>query len=95
MTSRTIRGYIRTTPPAGQPRLEGADATHAWVDLWCGPERGWIGFDPTNAILVGNDHVVLASGRDYADVAPVGGILLGAGDQDVSVNVDLVPLDPD
>lgn len=93
LPARYVSGYIRTIPPPGRPRLEGADATHAWVDLWCGPDRGWVGFDPTNAISVAEDHVVLASGRDYADVAPVGGILLGAGDQDIEVNVDLVPLD--
>lgn len=92
LPARYVSGYIRTIPPAGQARLEGADATHAWVDVWCGPERGWVGFDPTNAILVGDDHVILATGRDYADVAPVGGILFGAGDQDIEVNVDLVPL---
>lgn len=91
LPARYVSGYIRTIPPPGQQRLEGADATHAWVDLWCGEAVGWIGFDPTNAIMAGNDHVILAYGRDYADVAPVGGILLGAGNQDIMVNVDLVP----
>lgn len=93
LPARYVSGYIRTSPPPGQARLEGADATHAWVDVWCGPDRGWVGFDPTNAILVGGDHVILASGRDYVDVAPVGGILMGAGEQDIEVNVDLVPLE--
>lgn len=91
--ARYVSGYIRTSPPEGQTRLEGADATHAWVDVWCGAEQGWVGVDPTNAMFVCDDHVVLASGRDYHDVAPVGGILLGAGRQDVEVNVDLIPVD--
>ena len=86
-----VSGYLRTIPPPGRPRLEGADATHAWVSAWCGEERGWIGFDPTNAILVQNDHIVLAVGRDYSDVAPIDGIMLGPGDQDLEVEVDVIP----
>ena len=86
-----VSGYLRTIPPAGQPRLEGADATHAWVRLWCGPETGWIGFDPTNALIAQNDHIVLAVGRDYSDVAPIDGIMLGSGDQDLKVEVDVIP----
>ena len=93
LPARYVSGYIRTIPPEGQARLEGADATHAWVDVWCGAECGWVGFDPTNAILVGGDHVILAAGRDYHDVAPVAGILIGAGRQVIEVNVDLIPLD--
>ncbi|MCW6508485.1 transglutaminase family protein [Lichenifustis flavocetrariae] len=92
LAARYVSGYIRTIPPEGQQRLEGADATHAWIDVWCGSELGWVGFDPTNAILAGNDHIVLATGRDYADVAPVGGVLLGTSNQDIVVNVDVVPL---
>ena len=57
-----VSGYLRTIPPPGKPRLQGADATHAWVSVWCGSEIGWIGFDPTNDILVENDHIVLAVG---------------------------------
>jgi transglutaminase-like putative cysteine protease len=86
-----VSGYLRTIPPAGQPRLEGADATHAWVQVWCGPEAGWIGYDPTNDLIVRNDHIVLAIGRDYSDVAPIDGIMLGAGDQDLKVEVDVIP----
>ncbi|MHB8286080.1 MAG: transglutaminase family protein [Caulobacteraceae bacterium] len=86
-----VSGYIRTIPPAGQARLEGADATHAWVDVWCGQALGWIGFDPTNALIVAGDHIVLAVGRDYADVAPIGGVVLGPGDQTIDVAVDVVP----
>jgi transglutaminase-like putative cysteine protease len=86
-----VTGYLRTIPPPGQKRLEGADATHAWVRAWCGPERGWIGFDPTNALIVQNDHITLAVGRDYADTAPIDGILLGAGEQALKVEVDVAP----
>ena len=78
-------------PPPGQPRLEGADATHAWIDLWCGAEEGWIGFDPTNALIVDGDHIELAVGRDYADVAPIDGVILGSGDQSLTVSVDVIP----
>jgi transglutaminase-like putative cysteine protease len=86
-----ISGYIRTIPPAGKERLEGADAMHAWVSLWCGEARGWAGLDPTNAMMIGNDHIVLAKGRDYADISPVAGIILGSREQDVDVKVDVVP----
>ena len=86
-----ISGYIRTIPPAGKKRLEGADAMHAWVSLWCGEARGWAGLDPTNAMMIGNDHIVLAKGRDYADISPVAGIILGSREQDVDVQVDVVP----
>ena len=88
-----VSGYLRTIPPPGKPRLEGADATHAWVSLWCGEDRGWIGFDPTNAILVQNDHIVLAVGRDYSDVAPIDGIILAPGEQELKVEVDVIPQD--
>ena len=57
-----VSGYLRTIPPPGKPRLQGADATHAWVSVWCGAEIGWVGFDPTNDILVENDHIILAIG---------------------------------
>lgn len=86
-------GYLRTLPPPGQPRLVGADAMHAWVMLWCGPERGWIGLDPTNGIYMAEDHILVAIGRDYADIAPVDGIFTGYGAQDVRVAVDVEPVD--
>jgi transglutaminase-like putative cysteine protease len=86
-----ISGYIRTIPPAGKERLEGADAMHAWVSLWCGGARGWVCLDPTNAIIIGNDHIVLAKGRDYADISPLAGVILGSREQDVEVKVDVVP----
>jgi transglutaminase-like putative cysteine protease len=85
-----VSGYLRTIPPPGQKRLEGADASHAWVSLWCGSELGWIGFDPTNDLLVENDHVILAIGRDFADVSPVDGIIVGSPRQKLGVAVDVV-----
>jgi transglutaminase-like putative cysteine protease len=85
-----VSGYLRTIPPPGKPRLAGADASHAWVRAWFGRRLGWIGLDPTNAIPERDDHVVLAIGRDYSDVAPVDGILFGAGGQRVGVAVDVV-----
>jgi transglutaminase-like putative cysteine protease len=88
-----VSGYLRTIPPPGRPRLEGGDATHAWVLLWCGEERGWIGFDPTNVILVQDDHITLAIGRDYADIAPIDGVMLAPGEQVLKVEVDVIPAD--
>ncbi|PZO89964.1 MAG: transglutaminase [Sphingomonas sanxanigenens] len=85
-------GYIRTIPPPGQERLVGADATHAWVLLWCGPDRGWIGLDPTNGIWMAGDHIVMAIGRDYSEIAPIDGIVLGSGAQAMSVSVDVEPI---
>lgn len=87
-----VSGYIRTIPPAGQPRLEGSDASHAWVRLWCGPETGWIGLDPTNNLIVGDDHIVTAYGRDYADVSPLDGVLIGPGSQKIGIAVDVIPV---
>jgi transglutaminase-like putative cysteine protease len=81
---------LRTIPPEGQPRLQGADATHAWVSLWCGEALGWIGFDPTNDLLVGNDHIVLGIGRDFSDVSPIDGIIVGSPKQKLGVAVDVV-----
>jgi len=64
---------------------------HAWVNVWCGAEIGWIGLDPTNAIAAGNDHIVLAIGRDYADVAPIDGVILASGGQHIDVAVSVIP----
>jgi transglutaminase-like putative cysteine protease len=86
-------GYIRTLPPHGQARLVGADATHAWVLLWAGPDLGWVGVDPTNGIWMASDHIIVAIGRDYADVAPIDGIVLGSGAQKMEVSVDVAPLE--
>lgn len=88
-----VSGFLRTDPPPGRPRLEGADAMHAWVSAWCGRETGWIEFDPTNAVLAGVDHIVVAIGRDYGDVAPVKGVLRIAGEQATEHAVDVIPVD--
>jgi transglutaminase-like putative cysteine protease len=85
-----VSGYLRTIPPEGRQRLQGADATHAWISLWCGPEHGWIGFDPTNDLLVENDHIILGVGRDFSDVSPVDGIIVGSRKQKLSVAVDVM-----
>jgi transglutaminase-like putative cysteine protease len=85
-----VSGYLRTIPPPGKPRLQGADATHAWVSLWCGEVMGWVGFDPTNDILVENDHIILAVGRDFSDVSPVDGIIVGSRRQKLGVAVDVL-----
>jgi transglutaminase-like putative cysteine protease len=87
-----VSGYLRTIPPPGKERLEGVDAMHAWVLVWCGAEVGWRGFDPTNAIMAGNDHLVLAIGRDYADVAPIDGVIFASGEQHLEVSVNVVPV---
>ncbi|HWK36992.1 transglutaminase family protein [Sphingomonas sp.] len=94
MPAAYASGYLRTLPPPGQPRLVGADATHAWVLLWCGPALGWVGLDPTNGIWMAEDHVVMAVGRDYADIAPIDGVMLGSGAATMTVSVDVAPLDP-
>jgi transglutaminase-like putative cysteine protease len=86
-----VSGYLRTVPRSGAARLEGADAMHAWVMVWCG-EAGWWGLDPTNALIASDDHVVLAIGRDYADAAPIGGVMLGSGQQRLNTAVDVIPV---
>lgn len=87
-----VSGFIRTIPPPGKERLEGADAMHAWVRVWCGDDVGYIELDPTNNIPAGTDHIVVACGRDYADIAPVAGVLKGAGSQKIEQGVDVIPL---
>lgn len=88
-----VCGFLRTLPPPGQARLEGADAMHAWVQVWCGPQAGWIEFDPTNNKRADADYVTVGRGRDYADVAPIKGALRISGTQKSRQSVDMVPLD--
>lgn len=88
--ARYVSGYILTRPPPGQPRLQGADASHAWVDVWS-PMYGWQGLDPTNGIPAGEEHIIIANGREYNDVSPISGVLLGGGKHTVDVSVDVVP----
>ena len=89
--ARYVSGVLRTDPPPGGERLEGADAMHAWVSAWCGNETGWVEFDPTNAVAAGSDHIVIGYGRDYSDVAPVRGVLRSSGAQKSSQAVDVTP----
>jgi transglutaminase-like putative cysteine protease len=87
-----VSGYLRTVSLTDRPRLQGADAMHAWVMLWCGADIGWIGLDPTNAVLASDAHVMLAIGRDYTDVAPMDGVILGSGGQKIGVSVNVIPV---
>jgi transglutaminase-like putative cysteine protease len=89
-----VSGFLRTRPPPGRPRLAGADAMHAWVNVWLGDELGWTGFDPTNGMVALDDHLVVAVGRDYSDVAPIDGVLITAGPQKTRHAVDVVPVEP-
>jgi len=86
-----VSGYLRTARP-GAPRLEGSDAMHAWMMVWCGEEAGWVGLDPTNDVLAGDDHPVLAVGRDYADVAPINGVIFASGGQTLRTSVVVTPV---
>ena len=86
-----VSGYLLTHPKPGQPRLIGADASHAWVTVWC-PKHGWIALDPTNNVQAGLDHVTLAWGRDYADVAPLRGVIRGGGKAVPRVAVTVEPI---
>ncbi len=87
-----VSGYLRTTFGPVNERLVGADAMHAWVLVWCGAEAGWYGLDPTNSLLAGDDHIVLAVGRDYADVAPIDGVVVAFGGQRLGVAVSVTPI---
>ena len=87
-----VSGYIRTITAPGEVRLEGADASHAWVSAWCGPQIGWFGVDPTNAMDAGDDHIEVAIGRDFSDVSPIHGTFLGSGETELEVGVDVIPV---
>lgn len=89
-----VSGYLRTLPPPGKPKLVGADAMHAWARAWCGPDAGWIEFDPTNRMLASDDHIVAGHGRDYADIAPLAGTVKAYGAQDGYQRVDIALADP-
>ncbi|HYS45451.1 MAG TPA: transglutaminase family protein [Rhizomicrobium sp.] len=92
LPARYVSGYLLTAPPPGKPRLLGADASHAWFSVWA-PPFGWVDLDPTNNVVVGESHVTSSWGRDYGDVAPVAGIILGGHDHVVEVGVDVIPVD--
>ncbi|MEP6714228.1 MAG: transglutaminase family protein [Terriglobia bacterium] len=92
LPARYVSGYLRTYPPPGRPRLIGADASHAWLSVYC-PGSGWLDVDPTNNVVPSQSHVTLAWGRDYGDVSPVRGVILGGRDHKLDVAVDMEPLE--
>src|SRR5277367_3061889 len=92
LAARYVSGYLRTYPPPGQPRMVGVDASHAWVSAYC-PGIGWLDMDPTNNVVPSNGHVTLAWGRDYGDVSPLRGLILGGGSHTLKVAVDMEPID--
>ncbi len=92
LPARYVSGYLRTYPPPGQPRLEGADASHAWCSAWC-PGVGWVDFDPTNDCVPSDSHITLAWGRDYTDVSPIHGVILGGAHHTLHVGVDVMPIE--
>jgi transglutaminase-like putative cysteine protease len=91
LPARYVSGYLRTHPPPGTVRRRGADQSHAWVGCWLGPQLGWVDVDPTNNLIVQDEHVVLGWGRDYGDLSPVRGVILGGGKHTLDVRVDLQP----
>jgi transglutaminase-like putative cysteine protease len=93
LAARYVSGYLDTTPPPGKERLVGADVSHAWVGVYT-PECGWVDFDPTNGIMPSNRHITVAWARDYDDLSPIRGILVGGRRQRLDVAVDVVPAEP-
>ena len=91
LAARYVSGYLLTRPPPGRPRLVGADASHAWVSVYC-PGYGWVDADPTNGMFPGDEHVTLGWGRDYDDVIPLRGVLLGGGEHDLAIEVTVAPV---
>ena len=87
-----LQARMKLVDQGMMPKLEGADAMHAWASVWCGDDAGWIGFDPTNDMLAGTDHIVLAIGRDYADVAPMDGVIFASGAQRLETSVRVQPV---
>lgn len=91
LPARYVSGYLETAPPPGRARLLGADASHAWISLYCGEAAGWVDADPTNNVLTGGSHITVAWGRDFSDVSPLRGVTVGAGAQSLAVAVDVIP----
>jgi transglutaminase-like putative cysteine protease len=90
LPARYVSGYLMTRPPPGKARMIGADASHAWFSVWA-PPYGWVDLDPTNDVIPGKEHITVAWGRDYWDVAPVNGIVIGGADHLIEVGVDVIP----
>ncbi len=95
LPARYVSGYIRTHAPEGGHAWQGGDASHAWVSAWCGEELGWLEFDPTNDLMVENEHIVVAYGRDFSDVTPLRGVILGGGSHTLDVRVRLTEENPE
>ncbi len=93
LPARYVSGYLRTIPAGGGAARRGYDASHAWVSVWCGPALGWIDLDPTNDLVVAAEHVAVAYGRDFSDVTPLRGVILGGGSHTLSVAVSVTDLD--
>jgi len=93
LPARYVSGYLVTRPPPGKPRLVGADASHAWLAVWV-PASGWLPLDPTNDLVPGEQHITVAWGRDFSDVTPVRGVIMGGGRHDLWVSVDVSPGEP-
>jgi transglutaminase-like putative cysteine protease len=91
LAARYVSGYLETEPPPGQPKLVGVDASHAWLSVWC-PGIGWIGLDPTNDCLASDRHLIVAVGRDFTDISPTKGVILGGGSHEVRAVVDVARL---
>jgi transglutaminase-like putative cysteine protease len=91
LAARYVSGYLVTVPPPGKPKLVGADASHAWLSVYC-PGFDWIDVDPTNNLIPDDRHITVAWGRDFGDVTPMRGVILGGGTHDVRVAVDVTPL---
>ena len=91
LPARYVSGYLRTRPPEGKARLMGADASHAWFSVFS-PGFGWVDFDPTNDLMPEREHIALACGRDFSDVSPVSGMIVGGGEHEVLVGVEVLPI---
>ena len=94
LAARYVSGYLLTNPPPGKPRLVGADASHAWVSVWI-PGEGWLDLDPTNNLVPSDKHITIGFGRDFGDVSPLRGVVLGGGRHVIDVSVDVAPIEGD
>jgi transglutaminase-like putative cysteine protease len=94
LAARYVSGYLMTRPPPGTPRMMGADASHAWLSVYC-PGHGWVDVDPTNNVLPSDGHITVAYGRDFGDVSPIKGVFLGGGEHSMAVTVDVLPAEPE
>ena len=93
LAARYVSGYLRTHPPPGRPRLIGADVSHAWISAYC-PGIGWLDVDPTNNVVPSHNHITVGWGRDYGDVSPLRGLILGGRDHTLKVSVDVEEIEP-